>query len=148
MHPPLYHAGLEARQRLDAWSMENDPVMQEALGHWSTIYTNLSLISNQKTPLHCDPQSRSDWFDLLTTVGEYQDCFLNIPTLGVQLEYSPGMVVAFSGRLLRHGVIEEGGDRCCLAYYMRDNIHNWLGVPRPDPMRLHKVQDALLQLEV
>jgi len=148
MHPPLYHAGLEARQRLDAWSIENDPVMQEALGHWLTIYTNLSLISNQKTPLHRDPQSRSDWFDLLATVGEYQDCFLNIPTLGVQLEYSLGTVVAFSGRLLRHGVIEEGGDRCCLAYYMRDNIHNWLGVPRPDPMRLHKVQDALLQLEV
>jgi len=36
MHPPLYHASLEARQRLDAWSIENDPVMQEALGHWST----------------------------------------------------------------------------------------------------------------
>jgi len=110
MHPPLYHASLEARQRLDAWSIENDPVMQEALGHWSTIYTNLSLISNRKTPLHRDPQSQSDWFDLLATVSEYQDCFLNIPTLGVQLEYSPGMVVAFSGRLLRHGVIEEGGD--------------------------------------
>jgi len=31
MHPPLYHASLEARQRLDAWSIENDPVMQEAL---------------------------------------------------------------------------------------------------------------------
>ena len=107
--------------------------MQEALGHWSTVYTNLSLISNRKTPLHRDPQSRSDWFDLLATVGEYQDCFLNIPTLGVQLEYSPGTVVAFSGRLLRHGVIEEGGDRCCLAYYMRDNIHNWLGVTSVNP---------------
>jgi len=57
MHPPLYHASLEARQRLDVWSMENDPVMQEALGHWLTVYTNLSLISNQKTPLHCDLQS-------------------------------------------------------------------------------------------
>ncbi|KIM60371.1 hypothetical protein SCLCIDRAFT_54569, partial [Scleroderma citrinum Foug A] len=130
MHPPLYAAGLQVREKLDAWSRENSPAMQDALEHWSTVYTNLSMMSNQQTPLHRDPQSQSDWYDLLATVGKYDNCFLHIPTLRVQLEYRPGTVVTFSRRLLRHGVIEEGGDQCCLAYYMRDNIHNCLGVPR------------------
>ncbi|KIM58409.1 hypothetical protein SCLCIDRAFT_1191268 [Scleroderma citrinum Foug A] len=154
MHPPLYTAGLQVREKLDAWSRENSPAMQDTLEHWSTVYTNLSMMSNQQTPLHWDPQSWSDWYDLLATVGEYDNCFLHIPTLGgsipclVTLLLTPGTVVTFSGRLLRHEVIEEGGDRCCLAYYMWDNIHNWLGVPRPDPMRFHKVQDELEKIPV
>ena len=148
MHPPLYAAGLQAREKLDAWSRENSPAMQDALEHWLTVYTNLSMMSNWQTPLHQDPQSQSDWYDLLATVSEYDNCFLHIPTLRVQLEYRPGTIIAFSGRLLRHGVIEEGGDWCCLAYYMWDNIHNWLGVPRPDPMRFHKVWDELAKIWV
>ena len=121
--------------------------MQDALEHWLTVYTNLLMMSNWQTPLHWDPQSRSNWYDL-TNVGKYDNCFLHIPTLGVQLEYRPGTIVDFSGRLLRHVVIEEGGDQCCLAYYMWDNIHNWLGVPRPDPMRFHKVWDELAKIPV
>ena len=100
----------------------------------------------------CTPMTHCGLADpcpsLLATVSEYDNCFLHILTLRVQLEYRPGTVVAFSRRLLRHGVIEEGGDRCCLAYYMRDNIHNWLGVPRPDPMRFHKVRDELEKIPV
>ena len=135
------------REKLDAWSRENSPAMQDALEHWSMVYTNLSMMSNRQTPLHWDPQSQSDWYDL-ATIDKYDNCFLHILTLRVQLEYRPGTVVTFSGRLLRHGVIEEGGDQCCLAYCMQDNIHNWLGVPRPDPMRFHKVWDELAKIQV
>ncbi|KIN94696.1 hypothetical protein M404DRAFT_114910, partial [Pisolithus tinctorius Marx 270] len=71
---------------------------------------------------------------MLVTVGDYEDCVLDIPTLGLQFLYNPGTVVAFSGRLLRHGVSSVGGNRCCFAYYMRDNIHNWIGIPRGDWM--------------
>ncbi|KIM60191.1 hypothetical protein SCLCIDRAFT_124858, partial [Scleroderma citrinum Foug A] len=154
MHPPLYAAGLQVREKLDAWSRENSPAMQDALEHWSTVYTNLSMMSNWQTPLHQDPQSQSNWYDLLATVGKYDNCFLHILTLGsaclwiILTEYRPGTIIAFSSRLLRHGVIEEGGDRCCLAYYMRNNIHNWLGVPRPDPMRFHKVRYELAKIPV
>ena len=148
MHPPLYAAGLQAREKLDAWSRENSPAMRDTLEHWSMVYTNLLMMSNQQTPLHQDPQSGSNWYDLLDTVGKYDNCFLHILTLRVRLEYRPRTVVAFSRRLLRHGVIEEGGDQCCLAYYMWDNIHNWLRVSRPDLMRFHKVQDELAKIQV
>ena len=131
IHPPLYNASHLAMQRLNDWAADHDSGMAMALSHWSTVFTNISLIVNWSTPLHRDPHSQSDWYDMLVSVGEYRDCALHIPTLGIEVLYTPSMVVTFSGQLLRHGVNEVGGARCCLAYYMRDNIHHWLKVPRP-----------------
>ena len=71
-----------------------------------------------------------------------------IPTLGIELEYKPGTAVAFSGRLLRHGVNAVEGNRCCLTYYMRDNIHHWEKVPRcADWMRINSVEGLLKPIE-
>ena len=50
----------------------------------------------------------------------------------MQFRYDTGAVVFFSGRLLQHGVLEVEGDRIALAYYMRDMIHDQLGVKLPD----------------
>ncbi|KAI5991059.1 hypothetical protein F5J12DRAFT_786395 [Pisolithus orientalis] len=50
-----------------------------------------------------DPHSWSDWYDMLVMVGDYEDCVLDIPMLGLQFLYNPGTVVAFSSRLLQHG---------------------------------------------
>ncbi|KAL4075202.1 hypothetical protein V8B97DRAFT_2022218 [Scleroderma yunnanense] len=133
MHPSLYQAGLQAMEGLNAWSAEQDGIMVEALAHWSTVYTNFSVIANQCTPLHHDPHSQPDWYDLLATVGEYDNCFLDIPTLGTQL---------------RDSVTQDVGDRCCLAYYMQDNVHNWLCISRPDWMIVDNVWHALLMEEL
>ena len=108
------------------------------------VYTNISVIANRGTPLHCDPYSRLNWYDILVSVGEYKDCYLDIPTLSLKLEYSPGTIVAFSGRLLRHGVNKVDGHRCCFAYYMRDNIHNFLHVPATEWMTVDMVRNALV----
>lgn len=74
MHPPLYNAGLTAMKRLEDWSVGNDSKMREALTYWSTVYTNVSTIVNWCSPLHRDPQSWPDWFDLLVSVGDYKNC--------------------------------------------------------------------------
>ncbi|KIO12078.1 hypothetical protein M404DRAFT_109593, partial [Pisolithus tinctorius Marx 270] len=132
MHPGLYEAGRQAMQSLDTWSSQHNQDMQDALQHWPLVFTNVSVISNRTTPFHRDPHSWSDWYDMLVTVGDYEDCVLDIPTLGLQFLYNPSTVVAFSGWLLRHGVSSVGGNRCCFAYYMRDNIHNWIGIPHGD----------------
>ena len=129
---------------LSSWAEQNDKGMDDALDTWSMVYTNISVIANQGTPLHHDPYSRSNWYDILVSVGEYKDCYLDIPTLGLKLEYSPGTIVAFSGRLLRHGVNKVDGHRCCFAYYMRDNIHNFLHVPATEWMTVDMVRNALV----
>ncbi|KIO08673.1 hypothetical protein M404DRAFT_22535 [Pisolithus tinctorius Marx 270] len=110
MHPGLYEAGRQAMQSLDTWSSQHNQDMQDALQHWPSVFTNVSVISNRTTPFHRDPHSRSDWYDMLVMVGDYEDCVLDIPTLGLQFLYNPGTVVAFSGWLLRHGVSSVGGN--------------------------------------
>ncbi|KAI6158028.1 hypothetical protein BKA82DRAFT_3963657, partial [Pisolithus tinctorius] len=82
-----------------------------------------SLSPHWTTPFHWDPHSWSDQYDMLVMVGDYEDCVLDIPTLGLQFLYNPSTVVAFSGQLLQHGVSSVGWNQCCFAYYMRDNIH-------------------------
>jgi len=83
---------------------------------------------------------------MLVSVGNYDDCALHIPSLGIQVLYNPGTVVAFSGQLFRHGVNEVDRARCCLAYYMRDNIHHWLRVPRSlDWVTPDNVRNALVK---
>ncbi|KIM51973.1 hypothetical protein SCLCIDRAFT_142184, partial [Scleroderma citrinum Foug A] len=144
MHLPLYNAGLHGMEVLSSWAEQNDKGMDDTLDIWSTVYTNISMITNWGTPLHRDPHSQSNWYDILVSVGEYKDCYLNIPTLGLKLEYSPGTIVAFSGCLLRHGVNKVDGHRCCFAYYMRDNIHNFLCVPATEWMTVDMVRNALV----
>ncbi|KAL4080516.1 hypothetical protein J3A83DRAFT_4084163, partial [Scleroderma citrinum] len=78
-------------------------------------------------------------YDILTSVGNYKDCVLHIPSLGIDLMYSPGTVVTFLGHLLQHGVNPVEDNRYCLTYYMRDNIHNFVGVVRCDWMRMDNV---------
>ncbi|KAI5990817.1 hypothetical protein F5J12DRAFT_687878, partial [Pisolithus orientalis] len=52
----------------------------------------------------------------------YSECVLDIPSPGLQFNYWPGTVVAFSGWLLWHGVNDVSSNCCSLAFYMWDNI--------------------------
>ena len=74
IHPPLYNASHLAMQCLNDWAADHNSGMAVALSHWSTIFTNILLIVNRSTPLHRDPHSQSDWYDMLVSVGDYRDC--------------------------------------------------------------------------
>ena len=144
MHPQLYEDGMRGISLLEDWSSTNDLGMNQALSLWPTAFTNISVIVNQCTPLHRDPQSRASWYNIIVNVGEYTDCIMAIPTLGIELVYKPGTAVTFSGRLLRHRVNAVEGNWYCLTYYMRDNIHHWANVPRcADWMRIDSVERLL-----
>jgi len=52
MHLQLYDVGMCGIELLDDWSCKNDPRMQRALRRWPTVFTNVSVIANQCTPLH------------------------------------------------------------------------------------------------
>ena len=73
---------------------------------------------------------------MLVTVGTYNDGVLALPGIGLTFEYLSGAVVALCGKLLRHEVPEVSGNRVCLAYYMRDKVHERLGVAAPGWMSL------------
>ncbi|KAG1850237.1 hypothetical protein DFJ58DRAFT_662177, partial [Suillus subalutaceus] len=45
------------------------------------------------------------------------------------LRYDPGCMIAFSGRIVRHAVHAVEGDRIAWAWYMRDAVHVYAGIP-------------------
>jgi Oxygenase domain of the 2OGFeDO superfamily len=126
IHPTLYDAGWEAVKRLRG-TPEIDP--QNVFMQWASVFSGVSVISNRYTPPHRDRNSRKNWYDMLVTLGRYRSCQLELPGLGIALEYNPGTVVGISGNILEHAVPSFEGDRVCYAYFMRDNVHEWAKVP-------------------
>jgi hypothetical protein len=131
IHPKLYDAGWETAKRLRD-TPEIDP--QDVLSRWASVFSGVAVISNRSTPPHRDGSSRCHWYDILATVGRYRNCNLELPGLGISLEYGPGTVVGISGNVLEHAVPSFEGDRACYAYFMRNNVHEWANVPASDWM--------------
>jgi hypothetical protein len=73
-------------------------------------------------------QGGNGTYNLLVTLGHYQNFNLNLPGLGLSLEYSPGTVVGLLGVTLEHEVPHFEGERVCYAYFMRDSVHEWARV--------------------
>ena len=80
-------------------------------------------------PLHQDGKTRKQWYDLLVSIGNYQNCNLELPGAGPLVEYGPGTVVGLLGSTLEHTVACFEGERVCYAYFMRDSVHEWAWVP-------------------
>lgn len=143
MHPDLYAAGREAVVRLYqdlAVLHPDDPAlveMAEMLRLWPSVFTTTSVMVNRVTPFHRDHNSRVQWYDLLASIGSYVHAWFEVPTLGTACYYPPGSVVAVSGLLVRHGVAPTEGNRLCVASYMRDNVHQAVGVHRSDWVCYH-----------
>lgn len=138
IHPELYKAGRQAILTLcdSPEIVKEGKEILEVLPLWSSPFSGYSVISNRCTPLHRDNQSRKQWYDLLVTAGEYQDAQLSLPGIGTTFAYDSGTVVGLSGRVLQHGVSKHSGNRLCLAHYMRDKVHERLGIPAPGWMKL------------
>ena len=133
LHPEQYMAGMTALQAMaDCPEVvrESEQIMR-ILRLWSSPYSSYSIVSNRMSVVHRDNSSRPECFDMLLTLGNYDDGEIVFPNLGVRLRYNPGTLVALSGKLIQHGVEEVDGDRVCLAFYMKDNVHERLNVPPP-----------------
>ena len=59
---------------------------------------------------------------------------MELPSLGISLEYGPGTVAGISGYALEHAVPGFKGDRVCYVYFMRNNVHKWAKVLGSDWM--------------
>ena len=126
IHPNLYDAGWETTKRLRG-TPEIGP--QDVLSRWASVFSGVAIISNRSTAPHRDGSSRCHWYDILVTLGSYRNCNLELPGLGISLEYGPGMVVGLSENVLEHAVPSFEGDRVCYAYFMRNNVHEWADIP-------------------
>lgn len=131
IHPTLYDAGRQTTERLSGSPNICPP---DILDRWASVFSGVAVISNRSSPSHRDGGSRYNWYDVLVTLGRYQNCGLTLPGLGITLEYGPGTVVGISGMMIEHAVPDVEGDRLCYAYFMRNNVHEWANAPASDWM--------------
>ncbi|KAG1808413.1 uncharacterized protein BJ212DRAFT_1303025 [Suillus subaureus] len=118
MHPEQYWAGLRAFSSLKEKAESKELLkMSETLQYWASMFNSLSVISNRETPNHRDHLSIPECFNILTTVGNYSNAWMSMPSL--QLEF----------RIVRHGVHAVEGDWIAWAWYMRDSVHVYARVP-------------------
>ena len=128
----LYNAGFNAMMKLRSPDTYQNVETHENVPLWPSVYTGIAVISNRDTPRHYDINGCPPWYDLLVSCGTHKTAEFSIPKLEVTLSYSPQTVVAVCGKILSHEVVHwEGGERICMAHYMRNMVHDRLGVDQP-----------------
>ncbi|KAG2127614.1 uncharacterized protein EDB93DRAFT_1096413, partial [Suillus bovinus] len=130
MHPEQYWAGLRTFSSLGEKAESKElPRMSEILEYWASMFNTLSIISNHQTPYHRDHLSIPEHFNILTTVGNYSNARMSMPSLQLEFGYDPRCMIGFSRRIVRQGVHEVEGDRVGWAWYMSIPVHIYAGVP-------------------
>jgi len=125
VHPDLHQMGQMANQVYEA-NAESDK-----LSDWPSVYSGIDVIVNRLTPPHRDAGGAASSYDLLISLGEGL-ADLHLTDLGAQLTYWPGTLVFLTGRVLEHAVPEwKGGESVAVAHYMKDLLHDRMGVPCP-----------------
>jgi hypothetical protein len=128
--PELHDGGLKAIEYIKQGREVANPHANQQL--WPSIFSGISVIVNRVTRPHRDSGGSSTHYDLLVSAGTHEQARLVVRELGVHLSYRPGDVVALCGKLFLHEVREWlGGERVCVAHYMKDKVHERLHVPRP-----------------
>ena len=143
IQPDLYQLGCQA-----LWNLLENPDLTDnpvelicALQSWYSPFSALLVISNCLTPFHQDLQGQPEWFDMLIALGEYLHGRLSLPGLSLVLQFNPGTVTAFSGKILQHGATCDG-NCACIIYYMCDNVLEWLKEPHISWTNIKLYMDA------
>ncbi|KAG2103726.1 uncharacterized protein F5147DRAFT_775850 [Suillus discolor] len=133
MHSGLYWSSLTTQMGLGVWA---DARQLEKMGNclrgWASVFTVLTVMCNWYSPLHRDALSRAQWFDIMTSVGGYAPARMKMPNIGIEIAYNTGVMAGTSGRIVRHGVDRVNSDRVVWIWYMRDDVHQFIDVPRGD----------------
>jgi hypothetical protein len=127
IHPELFEMGLHMLRKL-----RKEDYTRDISREWQSVYTGISAIVNRITPGHRDSKGRPEWFDLLVNYnnkGKGSNPRLFIEDVGLDLNYSSGTVIALCGSVLKHEVRQwGGGDRICMAHFMREAVRKRLNV--------------------
>ncbi|KAG1721467.1 uncharacterized protein EDB91DRAFT_1064384 [Suillus paluster] len=86
MHPELYWASVITQMKLARWAMENDlNGMYIHLQLWASVFNCAAVMCNRQCPLHQDPRSTPEGFDIMTSVSHYCDGLVTLSNLSIQL---------------------------------------------------------------
>jgi hypothetical protein len=126
----MYEIGNKAIEQIQAG--EGLQQWHEHVHLWPSAFSGIQAIVNRITPSHRDTGAAPSMFDLLVSAGTHRNANLRLGDVKANLSYKPGTVVLVCGRVLKHEVADwKLGERICMAHFMRDNVHQRLGLPRP-----------------
>ncbi|KAG1849008.1 hypothetical protein F4604DRAFT_1593651, partial [Suillus subluteus] len=100
-----------------------------------SVYTGAAIMCNRQSPDHQDPKCLPKAFNILTSIGSYRHATMKLPNLGIKMAYNPGVMVSYSGRLVRHGIRVDEGDWIVWSWFLQDSVHNYTHTPRLDYAR-------------
>ena len=78
--------------------------------------------------------------DIMVALGEYVHGRFELPGLNMTLNYNPGCLIAFSGKL-QHGANCLRGQCVWLAFYMGDQEYDLLSSSDVGHMNIHAFQE-------
>ncbi|KAH6907258.1 hypothetical protein BKA70DRAFT_1401130 [Coprinopsis sp. MPI-PUGE-AT-0042] len=150
LHPEQYAIGLQAwkelRRQVDTKAAQGfGGLMGLLLDTWASPFTVAQVISNRRSPLHCDTKGFPHWYDGLVTYGHYQGGFFETPGLGRKLH------------MIQHEVPDVEGERGCIASFMRPEVVRYAldndacrmgGVPIAEEIRAAILQASSLSKAV
>ncbi|KAG2030666.1 hypothetical protein BDR03DRAFT_986921, partial [Suillus americanus] len=127
IHPQQYWTGLQAFVSLgDKAGSKELPKMSETLQYWATVFNILTIICNWETPNHRDHSLIPECFDILTSVGNYSNARMSMPSLQLEFRKDCQTWGSCSGRGLNWlGMVYEG----CCSYLCWDSVL-WMGKAR------------------
>jgi hypothetical protein len=133
-HRPLYLAGHEAISKVKRPKALGIKIKtHQHVDSWNSAFTGISVIANRVTPRHRDSGGSFPWCDLLFSAGRHRGAFLGLDDIGAELSYNPGTAVALCGKVLSHSLPGwMDGERICIAYFMRNMVHDRLKVYHPE----------------
>lgn len=139
VHSELYKTCSTAMDRLGELSQ-----LSEAVAEWPSVFSGSQIIANRKSVDHRDRQSRAEWYDILATVGPYEDGKMVLRNLGAELQYDSGTVVAIGGRVVRHEVMEFEGERVCYTNFIRAAVHERMRVQNSGWSTVNHILDTFM----
>lgn len=148
-HGLQYNASKAAIEQMKALANTSHQKFQhdqikDQLQRWTSIFTGHTYIINRPTPVHRDSNGFKAGFDYLTVSGTAK-AILTLPDINATCCYNPGTVVAIAGRVFRHAADRidvdnhshdsfEGGDRVCIARWVRQQILQEFGLMAEDDL--------------
>jgi hypothetical protein len=129
-HPGQYKAGIEMLKILkdNSGLPRESKEITKVVDSWCTPFSGVSVICNRETPLHKYIYGRHDWYHILATMGTHPPANFGLPGLQITFSYSPRTVVALCGQISHTAGSSDHGDRACFAWYMREDVREYLDV--------------------
>jgi hypothetical protein len=83
LHPEQDSLGRKALSLLGATTIQDPDNLAGAIENWPAPFSGISVISNRETPIHQDTGGQCAWYDLLVTVGEYNNGRFELPGVDI-----------------------------------------------------------------